>query len=279
MIAVRMSFADAAALDNTKTFAKDDGRELLRLLVIDAFTSYAAHLKLWLEKKTKKDKKEAQRTKEAKASCACLCQRRGGAAPAAGGRECPGAAAQKGHPRQSSTYISSCTCDSEAEFRSVHIIVPLIDLLAAKMARPDGLRDFVLENVAEVESGGFEKKSFERFMTTKYVGERKESVEGFSRATFPCFRPAAQRNLHVVRPKGGAAAAGCKTKAEMLRDAKNLARFLGRFKADFNYFVKDSILLLKLISRIDPTNYVRPSAAAGVLAIHGSGVDQLITSR
>ncbi len=93
MIAVRMSFADAAALDDTKTFAKDDGRELLRLLVIDAFTSYAAHLKLWLEKKTKKDKKEAQRTKEAKASCACLCQRRGGAAPAAGGRECPGAAA------------------------------------------------------------------------------------------------------------------------------------------------------------------------------------------
>ena len=244
MIAVRMSFADAAALDNTKTFAKDDGRELLRLLVIDAFTSYAAHLKLWLEKKTKEDKKEAQRTKEAKASCAWLCQRakaswawlcqrRGGAAPAAAGRECPGAMDQKGHPRQSSLYISSCTCDLEAEFRNVHIIVPLIGLLAAKMARPDGLRHFVLENVAEVESGDFEKKSFERFMTTKYVGERKEGVEGFSRATCPCFRPAAQRNLHVVRPKGGAAAAGSKTMADVLKDSKNLARFLGRFKADF----------------------------------------------
>ncbi len=34
-----------------------------------------------------------------------------------------------------------------------------------------------------------------------------------------------------------------------------------------------------MISRIDTTNYVRPSAAAGIFAIQGSGVDQLITSR
>jgi hypothetical protein len=255
LISVRMSFADAAALDNTETFAEDDGRVLLRLLVIDTFTSYAGHLKMWLKKKTKEDKKEAQRTKDAKASCTLLCQRCGGAAPAVCGPECPGIEAQKGR------------CKSQADFMNVHIIAPLIDQLAAKMARPDGLRNFVIENVAEFESGSYEKKSFERFMTTKYVGEHKGGVDGVSRASWPCFRQAAQRDPHVVRPKGRAAADGRKKKAEALEDSEHLAKFLRRFKADFLSLLAPD----EERARVNATTEVLATTAETLLARSGGG--------